>query len=60
LLKKFSADGRVPLSRIVIRYGLVDADGNNLEDVEKTLPEWLRPEKIYGHFNGKLIEFNEF
>lgn len=60
LLKKFSADGRVPLSRIVIRYGLVDADGNNLEDVEKTLPEWLRPEKIYGHFNGKPIKFNEF
>ena len=58
LVQKFSANGETPLQRVVIRYGLVDADGNNLEDVEKTLPEWLRPEIIYGHFNGKPINFN--
>ena len=57
LIQKFSANGETPLPRVVIRHGLVDADGNNLEDVEKTLPGWLHPEKIYNHFNNKPIEF---
>jgi hypothetical protein len=56
LLEKFSANGETPLKRVVVRYGLVDEQGNNLDDVEKTLPDWLHPEKIYQHFNGKSIE----
>jgi hypothetical protein len=57
LIQKFSANGETPLPRVVIRHGLVDASGNNLEDIEKTLPGWLHPEKIYAHFNNKPIEF---
>ena len=57
LIQKFSANGETPLPRVVVKHGLVDADGNNLEDVEKSLPGWLHPEKIYAHFNNKPIEF---
>ena len=57
LVQKFSANGETPLPRIVVRYGLVDANGNNLEDVEKTLPNWLHPQKIHDHFNGKPLDF---
>ena len=59
LIQKFSANGETPLPRIVVRYGLVDAAGNNLEDVEKTLPNWFHPQKIHQHFNGKPINFEE-
>jgi hypothetical protein len=59
LLEKFSANGETPLPRIVIRYGLVDAAGNSLEDVEKTLPNWFYPQKIHDHFNGNPINFEE-
>jgi hypothetical protein len=58
LLNKFSADSKTPLPRVVVRHGLVDALGNELEDVEKTLPDWFRPEKIYQHFNGKPLDFD--
>jgi hypothetical protein len=37
----------------------VDEQGNNLDDVEKTLPDWFRPEKIYQHFNGKPLNFED-
>ncbi|MFM6224328.1 MAG: hypothetical protein ACKPDM_28905, partial [Dolichospermum sp.] len=57
LIQKFSANGETPLPRVVVRYGLVDDAGNNLEDVEKTLPAWFHPQKIYEHFNGKPIIF---
>ncbi|MFM6082367.1 MAG: hypothetical protein ACKPCI_28275, partial [Dolichospermum sp.] len=57
LIQKFSANGETPLPRVVIRYGLVDGDGNNLEDVEKTLPAWFHPQKIHNHFNGEPIIF---
>ncbi|MFK0735376.1 MAG: hypothetical protein ACIWVG_30275 [Gloeotrichia echinulata HAB0833] len=57
LLEKFSANGETPLSRVVIRYGLVDEQGNNLEDVERTLPSWFHPLVISEHFNNKPIEF---
>ncbi|MFM5994743.1 MAG: hypothetical protein ACKO9U_09280, partial [Dolichospermum sp.] len=57
LIQKFSANGETPLPRVVVRYGLVDADGNNLEDVEKSLPNWFHPQKIHDHFNGKPIIF---
>ncbi|TVP63440.1 MAG: hypothetical protein EA343_07975, partial [Nodularia sp. (in: Bacteria)] len=59
LLEKFSANGETPLSRVVVRYGLVDENGNNLEDVEHSLPDWMHPEKIYQHFNGKPINFED-
>ncbi|MFM6080299.1 MAG: hypothetical protein ACKPCI_17610 [Dolichospermum sp.] len=58
LIQKFSANGETPLPRVVIRYGLVDGDGNNLEDIEKTLPAWFHPQKIHDHFNGKPIDFD--
>jgi hypothetical protein len=58
LIQKFSANGETPLPRIVVRYGLVDAAGNSLEDVEKTLPSWFHPQKIHDHFNGKPIDFD--
>jgi hypothetical protein len=59
LLQKFSADGERPLSRVVVRYGLVDEAGNELKDVEKSLPSWFHPEKIHQHFNGKPMIFEE-
>jgi hypothetical protein len=59
LLEKFSANGETPLKRVVVRYGLVDEQGNNLDDVEKTLPDWFHPEKIYQHFNGKPLSFDD-
>ena len=57
-LKKFSANGETPLSRVQIVHGLVDENGNELEEVERTLPNWLEANKIYQHFNGKPIDFN--
>ena len=57
LIQKFSANGETPLPRVVIRYGMVDGEGNNLEDVERTLPTWFHPQKIHGHFNGNPIDF---
>ncbi|MHC5820598.1 MAG: hypothetical protein ACYT04_33210 [Nostoc sp.] len=59
LLEKFSANGETPLKRVVVRYGLVDEQGNNLDDVEKTLPDWFHPEKISQHFNGKPLSFED-
>ncbi|MFM5887431.1 MAG: hypothetical protein ACKOQS_03930, partial [Dolichospermum sp.] len=58
LIQKFSANGETPLPRIVVKYGLVDDAGNNLEDVEKTLPAWFHPQKIHDHFNGKPLDFD--
>ncbi|MEA5554394.1 hypothetical protein VB713_26015 [Anabaena cylindrica UHCC 0172] len=58
LIQKFSANGATPLDRVVIRYGLVDEKGNNLEDVERSLPSWLHPLRIYQHFNGEPIDFD--
>ncbi|OBQ38542.1 MAG: hypothetical protein AN485_07495 [Anabaena sp. MDT14b] len=58
LVQKFSANGETPLPRVCIKHGLVDAAGNNLEDVEKSLPAWLHPQKIHDHFNGKPIDFD--
>ncbi|MFM6912818.1 MAG: hypothetical protein ACKPKW_27370, partial [Dolichospermum sp.] len=57
LIQKYSANGETPLPRVVVKYGLVDGDGNNLEDVEKTLPAWFYPQKIHNHFNGEPIIF---
>ena len=56
-LKKFSANGETPLSRVQIVHGLVDENGNELEEVERTLPAWLEANKIYGHFNGIEVNF---
>ncbi|MDM3850740.1 MAG: ATP-binding protein [Aphanizomenon gracile PMC644.10] len=59
LVQKFSANGETPLARVCVKHGLVDANGNNLEDVEKTLPGWFHPAKIHDHFNGKSINFED-
>lgn len=56
-IKKFSANGETPLSRVQIVHGLVDNNGNELEEVEGTLPSWFEAVQIYNHFNGKPIEF---
>ena len=58
LIEKFSVNGETPIPRVVIRTGLKDMKGNNLEDVEKTLPSWFRPELIHGHFNDSPISFD--
>ncbi len=55
-LQKFTLDNRKPLPRIVIKTGLKDDNGNNLSDVEKTLPSWFRAETIHAHFNGNKID----
>lgn len=59
LIEKFSANGETPLNRVVIRLGLVDGQGNNLKDAEKTIPAWFHPQKIHDHFNGKLLNFED-
>ena len=59
LIQKFSANGETPLPRVVVKHGLVDANGNNLDDVEHSLPNWFHPKKIHDHFNGKAINFEE-
>lgn len=38
--------------------GLVDEDGEELEDKKITLPSWFRPEIIHGHFNSSPIIFD--
>lgn len=55
-IKKFSANGETPLSRVQIVHGLVDNNGNELEEVEGTLPNWFEAVQIYNHFNGKPID----
>ncbi|MFM6137059.1 MAG: hypothetical protein ACKPCP_23405, partial [Sphaerospermopsis kisseleviana] len=59
LLQKFSKDGEKPLDRVVIKYGLNDSSGNELEDIEKSLPSWFHPQKIHQHFNGNPINFED-
>ena len=58
-LQKFTLDNIKPLPRIVVKSGLKDEDGNNLDDVEKTLPSWFEANTIWSHFVGELpIEFD--
>ncbi|MFW9262628.1 ATP-binding protein [Nostoc sp. CALU 546] len=59
LIEKFTADGEKPLSRIVIKHGLVDAKGNKLEDVEHTLPAWFEAFKIHQHFKDRPLNFED-
>jgi hypothetical protein len=40
---------------VQIVHGLVDENGKELEEVERTLPNWLEANKIYGHFNCSPI-----
>lgn len=58
LIQKFSANGKTPLSRVKIVRGLLDDNGEELKDAERTLPSWFNPESIYNHFNGKPIYFD--
>ncbi len=57
-IEKFSADGLKPLSNVIIN-GLVDEKGKAIENLEATIPAWLMPENIWGHFNDKPIQFEE-
>jgi hypothetical protein len=52
LMEKFSANNETPLNRVVVHYGLVDPLGNNLIDLERTIPDWFVPDKIEAYFNG--------
>lgn len=52
--RKFSADGLKPLARVQLPWGLVDKDGNDLKDAERSLPEWFTPKRIYDHLSGKV------
>jgi hypothetical protein len=45
-----------PLFKGVLE-GFVDDQGEELEQHKVSLPDWLRPEIIWNHFNGKLIQF---
>lgn len=58
LIQKFSANGKTPLSRVKIVRGLLDDNGEELKDAERTLPSWFNPESIYNHFNGQPISFD--
>ena len=48
-IKKYSNDGLKPLDRVTIHWGLVDQNGNDLKDAERTLPQWFQPSLIYNH-----------
>ncbi|MBD2247263.1 hypothetical protein [Nostoc sp. FACHB-888] len=58
LIQKFSANGKTPLSRVKIVRGLLDDNGEELKEAERTLPNWFNPESIYNHFNGQPIYFD--
>ena len=55
-IKKYSNDGEKPLDRITVLWGLVDQNGNDLKDAERTLPQWFQPQIVYDHlYNNKPI-----
>jgi hypothetical protein len=56
-IEKYSADGETPLSNATVN-GLVDEKGKLIENMEMTIPSWLRPETIWKHFNEKAINFD--
>jgi hypothetical protein len=60
LIQKFSANGKTPLSRVKIVRGLLDDNGEEYLDAQRTLPSWFNPEDIYNLFNGKPINFDAF
>ena len=57
IIKRFTLDGFRPIKRVLIQTGLKDSIGNDLSDVEKTMPHWFRAETIYQYFHGGKIEF---
>lgn len=57
-IKKYSNDGMKPLDRVTVHWGLIDENGNDLRDTERTLPKWFQPSLIYDHLLGnKPISF---
>ena len=57
-VKKYSNDGEKPLDRITVLWGLVDHNGNDLKDAERTLPQWFQPQIVFDHLhNNKPINF---
>lgn len=59
LIKKFSKNGRKPLSKIEITRGYFDNNGDEIKDFQGTIPIWFSPDKLDGHFNGVPINFDE-
>jgi hypothetical protein len=57
-IEKYSADGETPLSNATVN-GLVDSKGKLIENMEVTIPGWLRPESIFRHFNGQPIQIED-
>jgi hypothetical protein len=52
-----TADGKKPLPVATIN-GLNDSSGEAEVDKKVTIPDWLTPDKILDHFNGKPINFD--
>ncbi|MGB6300325.1 MAG: hypothetical protein WBF90_29710 [Rivularia sp. (in: cyanobacteria)] len=42
---------------VKIVHGLVNENGSELSEVERTLPAWIKANKIYGHLNGIEVSF---
>lgn len=59
LIQKFSANGKTPLPRVKIVRGLLDENGEELIDAERTMPKWFHPKTISNHFDGQPIIFEE-
>jgi hypothetical protein len=53
-----TADGKKPLPVATIN-GLNDSSGEAEVDKKVTIPDWLTPDKILDHFNGKPINFED-
>ena len=57
-IKKYSNDGLKPLDRVTVHWGLVDKNGNELKDTERTLPPWFQPSLVHNHlYNNQPIDF---
>lgn len=51
-----TANGKTPLKNVTIN-GLNDEEGEPIEDLKITIPDWLTPDAIYRHFNDKPLQF---
>lgn len=53
-----TADGKTPLE-VATLNGLNNAEGEAEVDKKVTIPEWLTPQKINDHFNGRQGNFDD-
>lgn len=51
-----TANGKTPLKNVTIN-GLNDSNGEPIEDLKGTIPDWLNPDLINNHFSNFPIEF---